>query len=797
MIRPAIAIGMASAALIAFQLIVMQILSVAQWQYFAWMVISIAMLGFGAAGTALFVARRYLIEHYKAAMPFLVAATAATVLTAAAFSGATGTFDPFLLFFEWRQIGLLVQTYLVFALPFFLGGMAITLLFYRHVGHVPSLYFANLVGSGVGAGLVLLLLHLLPLTYLPIVPAALLLCSALLFLERPYPRAALLMLGIAAVMTIGALIRPPHGQPSQYKDISAALDLPGAGIVHRSTTPYGQLEVVRADALRYAPGLSLHFGGEAPALDVAFNNGTYLGTIPPSGDMPVTTGMEILDYSTRVLPYRARYPVRVLVLSATTGENAAHALHNNATTVTAVEPNRALLGALLDETKPWSPGVFDDPRVSVIPRTIRRFLSDARDQRYDLIVTPTIGEFGGTSGVYAMQERYDLTVDAFRAMVPHLAPDGMIATSIWLEDPPRPLLRILSTMRAVLLEQGFRDPADHIVAIRGWNTATVVMSTTPFTAAESDRVRAAAADLGFDPLILPDIRPHERAQNNIPADPHFFDRIDAILEGRSGDNLPGGNWFRSDPVRDGSPYFFQFLRPEALFELRDVFGAPFLPYLELSFFLAIAAAVQAVVAAGLLILLPLAHSRWPRGARRWTLLFFSGTGAGYLLFEIILIQRLVLFLGQPVYATAAVLATLLISSGAGSYFSPRLAAGHSRFLAVSGFTCAILIIGTGLALPPLTAATMAAPGWIRASVSILMISPAGFVMGMMFPLGLTALARDRENHIPWACAIDSCLGVSVTAPAVLLAARAGFGVVTAVAAGAYLLTAAAALRIGS
>ncbi|TVR69468.1 MAG: spermidine synthase-like protein [Spirochaetaceae bacterium] len=815
-----IALGLTSAAVIAFQLVIMQILSVAQWHHFAWMVISVAMLGFGAAGTALFLWRRVLSRSFDRVFPLLLAATGASMAATTAVTQRLGTFDAFLLFFEPAQVGFLLMTYTVYAVPFFLAGLAISLVFYVKVEGISRVYFVNLAGSGLGAALILGLMHISPLEYLPGILALLPLLGAVLVVPRARPFPGALAIAVAGIVTLLALRASPLPAPSQYKEISAALDLPGARVTHRSTSPYGQIEVVRAEALRYAPGLSLQYRREPPVRDVVFNNGSYFGTL--AGTSP--PGEHILDHTTRVLPYAARQPRRIAVLGAATGEDVAHALSRAAPEhVAAVEPHRSALRLLTDRHPEWNGHLYENPAVSTHGRSVRQFLADRSYGEYDLFVAPPIGEFGGTSGVHALAEQYHLTVEAFSTMYRRLTPGGMIAATVWLEDPARPSLKLAATWREVLLREGVEKPDHHVLAIRGWNSATFLMSNRPFSDRETQSVRETAAALGFDPLLLPDIREDERARFNRPGDPHFFQRLDRALGGAPGgaragpesaragpesagtgpesaalpgDSLPGDSWFDLRPARDNRPFFFHFLRPAAIPELRESFGTRTLPYLELGYFLALASALQALLAAVLLILAPLAATGWNRGSRRWTLLYFAGTGAGYMLFEIVLIQRLSLYLGQPVYAAAAVLGTLMLTSGAGSLLSGRFRP-TGKTIAGIALVVAALILASGILLRPILVRTLGYPLPVRALVTILYTAPAGLCMGMLFPLGLRRLAKTHDSHIPWACAIDSCLAVSASAPAVLIALSGGFAVVGGVAAGAYLLVAAAAPGLAS
>ena len=305
-----LAIGLTSAAVIGFQLVIMQLLTIAQWHHFAAMVIAIALLGFGAAGTALALARAWLLPRCDRALPLLLLACGASMGGLAWLLRLFGRFDTFLLFLDLRQAGLLLCSSMVCCLPFFFGGLAITLVFSRRVHAIGQLYRANLAGSGLGALLVLGLLRLVDLDALPALLALPVVAAA--WLARP-PRALLpapAWLSLAALIPVATgLVWPATIAPSEFKAIHAALQLPGARVIHRESGPYGRLEAVSAPALRFAPSLSLQTAAAPPVRDLLCNNGEVFGTL--LGRTPAEKP-HILDQTSRALAYAVRQVRSVL-----------------------------------------------------------------------------------------------------------------------------------------------------------------------------------------------------------------------------------------------------------------------------------------------------------------------------------------------------------------------------------------------------------------------------------------------------------------------------------------------------
>ena len=791
-----VSLALVSIAVIAFQLVIMQMLAVMQWHHFAYMVISMAMLGFGAAGTVLSLWRDALERRYVSALPLLYLLTAVSMTIATRIATGAAEFDTFLLFFDPRQIGLLLLTYIVFAVPFFTAGLAVTLAFICEVDRVDRLYFANLGGSGLGALLIVLLLSALPLEYLAPVLALFPLAAGWITRPRRLPGhwiriAGVLVLIVSAGVVATGFYEPVSLESSQYKDIRASLQLPGARVTHRSDGPHGRMEVVRADAQRIAVGLSLQYQGEPPVRDVLFANGDYYGTLLGFDPNAET---HLLDSTTQSLPYELREPSRVLVLNAGTGVTVSHALARGALGVTAVEPNRQANRLLTTQSPEWIDWLYLDPRVDLQEESARTYLSRHRADAYDLIVLETLGAFGGETGVASLAEQYHLTSEAFQGMWDQLSSDGLIATTVWMDSPARALLRLLATWRQVLDARGIANPHRHIAAVRSWATVTLVLSPRPFTRAELDAAWSHAAAMGFDPLLMHGVPRADRARFNRLPDDELFELVDTLVFGDV--SVVEGHYpFDVAPVSDDRPFFSRFLRLRSIPELARVHGVTTVPYLELGTILGGVAAVQIIAAALLLVITPLARVGWRASGRVWTFLTFAGLGIGFMFFEIVLIQHLVLYLGQPVYATAAVLAVLLIASGAGSLLSRRLTTSANAMTLV-GLVIAVVIGGYAAGLMPVIRATITWPLAARIPIVFVLLAIPAIPMGMMFPLGLGRLARRDRSHIPWACAIDSALSVSAAAIATLVALGSGFRVVLIVAAAAYAIAALASIRLG-
>lgn len=782
-----LALILLSAALIGFQLEQMQLLAMVQWHHFAYLIISVALLGFGASGTCIALFRPLLLCHLDWLMPVLCFVCALLMACALPLSRAViQAFDIFLVVVEPVQAISLLVSQVAYLLVFFFGALPIGLAFVAYSHRVNSLYSANLVGSGLGGvGAVFFMSFLWPQD-LPAMTALLPWFAGCLVMTEAR-RVIVCSAGLLSLAGIVALlVQPQPILPSEYKDIRRILDIPGAEMVAVQPDPQGQVQLVRVPTLRHAPGLSLTYTKEIPEVSgVVFINGDWFGMVnaaPPSFQQATTIA----------LPYIIAPRESVLLLQAGTGSGISLAQKHGATTIIAVESHKKaarLSWMLSGRTAPVANKGHQLEYMFVYPRAWL-----ARNQaKYDLIVLPIVGRFGGGAGVMALQEQYLLTKEAITEMWHQLSDKGTLQISTWVDTPSRNTLRLAATIREVLEQEGV-DSTQHTAALRNWNLVTFVVKRSPLTSGEVEKVRGFCNDLQFDPVLLPGLQTEEQQRYHAVADPNFFSNLDMLSSPSLRQELYAGYAFDIRPVSDERPFFSQFLRWQSLPELTRLFGERSVPFLELGYLVVFISFLQVTVAAIVLILLPLLHFGRPRdkGLQGWAVLYFGALGLGYMFFEIMLIYKLTLFFGHPLYAAAAGISTLLIFSGLGSGFSSWVAAhgvGHGPIALLAGV---LLLLYSQILSPILAWAMVGSAAW-KSVVFLLVIAPPGIIMGMPFPLGLVQLAGHSKRQAAWAWGINGCSSVVSAGLATIVAVEFGFSVVLVMAGCAYVLAALTAL----
>jgi hypothetical protein len=414
----------------------------------------------------------------------------------------------------------------------------------------------------------------------------------------------------------------------------------------------------------------------------------------------------------------------------------------------------------------------------------RAFLAHTRE-RYDLITLGPTGGIGAVAaGVHSLNEDFLHTVDAYERALGRLTPGGVLAVTSWLALPPRGEVRVILTAAEALRR---RDPgalARGLVVARSWGTVTALVKPSGFTDHELAALERWAEARWFDLDWRPGrLAPESRF--NFLESPVLFEAARAAI----GSQDDARRFARAYPLRvapatDARPYPHHFLDLRALPALAARGAGEWLPFAELGYLALVATLAQSLVLAGALLLVPVlvgARAAVGRGLAPM-LAYFGAIGLAYLAAELAAIQQLTLLLGHPVYAVAAVLAALLVSSGAGSWWSDR----HPPTRAI-GVLGAVALLLAGWALGLLGVVHRAEPWPLagRGLLAVLVLAPLGVLMGMPFPLGLRALAGGDVARTAWAWAANGFASVVAAPLAAIVGVELGSGALFGGAAAAY------------
>jgi spermidine synthase len=755
------------------------------------MIISAAMLGYGASGTALTLLKEKIAAHFGAV--YVAAAAALAILMPAAFLLAQQVpFNPLELLWDGTQPVKLLAVYLLMMLPFFCGGFGIGLVFARFGRQASRVYACDILGAGAGSlGIIIVLFLVSPSQALSALTAMVLLAAAVAVVElKLRPRWLMeLFIGLALLAALALPGIPVH--PSPYKDLSQALDIAGARVVEERSSPLGQVTVVENTRvpLRDAPGMSLNaVTAPPPQLGVYVDGNGPSALTQFNGDL---APLAYLDQLTSALPYHLLQQPRVLVLGAGAGSDVLQALSHNSAAVDAVELDRNVTDLVRSRFGDYGGNLYARNGVRVYEAEARGFVNAGRE-RYDLIQLALMDSFGtAAAGLYGLSESYLYTVEALQAYLNRLTPGGMLAVTRWLTLPPRDALKLFATAVSALEREGVSKPARRLAMIRGWKTVTLLVKNSDFTAAEIAELKRFCRARSFDVAFYPGMRASEANLYNQLAQPDFYDGAVELLGPRRQEFIDQYKFY-IEPATDDKPHFFRFFKWNAAAEIFALRGQGGMPLLDWSYPLLVATLLQAIAASVLLIVAPLALSRCRRtlpGAR--VALYFLAIGFAFMFMEIAFIQKFVLFLSHPLYAVAVVLCAFLLFAAAGGWLAGRAQAPNGVTVAVMAMgTLAVVYLAV---LPHLFQALLHLPDAAKIALSVLLIAPLAMCMGVPFPTGMQRLAESRAEAIPWAWAINGFASVVGAVLATLLAIHLGFAAVIML---AVLIYAAASLALG-
>ncbi len=431
----------------------------------------------------------------------------------------------------------------------------------------------------------------------------------------------------------------------------------------------------------------------------------------------------------------------------------------------------------------------DDVKVHVAEA--RGFVAGT-SERYDLIHISLLDSFSASaSGGYALNETYLYTVEALEEYLHHLQPGGLLAITRWLKMPPRDGLKLFATAATALEKSGVHSPGRQLVLIRSWKTTTLLVKNGELTELEIRAVRTFCEERSFDVDYYPGIRAMEVNRYNVLEKPYLYEGAKALIGEKRNDFIKRYK-FHITPATDDRPYFFHFFKWGTLPEILSLRGRGGLPLLEWTYPILMVTFLLAILTSFVLILLPLWTLRGSGSSRRnrsRIALYFLSLGLAFLFIEIAFIQKFILFLSHPLYAVSVVLCAFLVFAGLGSGFSSQWAQRFQHFhQQKAGIPILIVVMGIVaialsyvILLPPLFHRWIALPDGLKIPISIALIAPLAFCMGMPFPLGLSRVATAMPDFIPWAWGVNGCASVLSAILASILAIHFGFTVVIGIA----------------
>jgi len=760
--------ALSSFSALLLELALTRLFSVVLFYHFAFLAISIALLGLGSGGVFAYLGKAWLARfRTRSLLAGLCCGNALTVPLVL----ETVLRVPVSLEMSRANFLRLTAIYLVSAVPFFLTGLQCSIIFARECRHISRLYGADLSGAALACLGVVPLLNWAggPNTVLAtgVVSAS---AGAVWATSRFGKR-----LAMALAMILVALIGANYS--GRLIDIVYAK----GHLRDRSWVEFARWNAIsRVEVDRQ---------GDAKAVVIDADASTYIMSVDPklwqSEDWPDSDWYSNLMESAPALANVLRPHGAYAIIGPGGGVDVVRAVSNGSSNVTGIEINPIIANTVMrGRYAEYSYHLYDRPEVHIHVTDGRSFVRNAA-QKFDVVQMTLVDTWASTAaGAFALSENSLYTVEAFRDYFDHLNADGMIAITRWEFQQPREALRVVSVAMQALHELGVADPRRNFMVVSQGELdedgipVVVLAKKSAFTPQEEQAVLAhIKAFPELTPLYLPSA-PQTNSFSGLIArnDPYAFARDYA---------------YNVAPVYDNAPFFFFTLKLDQVLHGGDLRqGIDWKVNLGVAVLLMVLAI--SVVAVLAFLVVPLAVGGRGRQQRMLPLLYFVAVGLGYILVEIAFIQRFVLFLGHPTYALTVVVFLLLLSSGAGSLASRQWLADTQRvWVSLLGIVVVLLLYV--FKLPALLNTLIGLPFPAKLLVSAALLVPLGFAMGMPFPTGLRALAGrtgprrgNEQNQVEWAWAMNAGSSVLGSVLAMVIAIQFGLNVTLACGAATYL-----------
>ena len=734
-----------------------RLLSVLTWYHLSFLAVSVAMLGMASGAIIVFVAKDLFAP--ERAIRLLPAAAAAFAI-ALAVSHLANLAMPFPsvrpgIPMELAALGIAT---LILTIPFIISGVVVTIALTRTGHRIGWLYGADLIGAAAGCLVIIALLELTDITSTAFAAAALAAVGAFCFARYAGTRGR--ALAALAVLLFAAM------------GLNASSERRLGVMYPKSRTLWGAERSIEYSEWNAHSNVIVRTPTPSPPF--------YWGAAENAPETPVTTALAAIDgdagtvitqwdgnpesltwtrFDVTTMPYRLRNG-DTAVIGVGGGRDVLSAIHAGNRSVTGIEINSGLIGALRGRYRDFA-RIATHPGVTLVHDEARSYLT-RQPGRFDVLQMSLIDTWAATgAGAFTLTENGLYTREGWAVFLRALKPNGVFSVSRWFDpEQTSETTRLLSLGVASLLDAGTSDPRRHLILVTRGRIATLMTSLSPFTDADGEIVRTTAGQLGYTIRAAPWQAAAE-------------EQLGRILEAGTPDALAAAAadpYFDYTAPTDGRPFFFNMLKPRGFFlQERTAAGVVSgnLRATRTLLALAVVAAVLVVAIIGsplLLAGLPVVS----RGVFGAAFGYFALIGFGFMLIQIPLLQRFSVYLGHPTYTFSIILFLMILSAGIGSIASERVDVQRSQRVLLLPLAIGAAVIIEMLLLQPAINATVTwgLPG--RTLVVAAFTAPVAFGMGYCFPIGMRLTERHSSELTPWMWGVNGACGVMASIIAVMI-----------------------------
>jgi len=791
---------MISAATLMQEVVLTRIFSVTMWYHYAFMAVSIALFGMTVGAMIVYLYPSYFSQERAKHHLALFSQYFSISIILSFLTQLSIPFIPFksaaaVFVIHNSIIGLYATIFLwsVISIPFLFSGICITIVLTKFPRYVNKLYAFDLMGAGAGAFGLLLLLEVMDAPTAVVAIAFIANVGALFFTfelkSNNLVYKKVIFASVLAIILIINFVSVSINSPKQFQKTASDINLlvnnfpyirltwvkeSLDGIhVYEKWNSFSRIVVDRAKP--YIPKGSSRISS-AYSSDKSFDR--LMITIDSVAATPIFKFLnnikefDFFKYSIADIAHQLRPSSDVLVIGSGGGQDILSALYFDQKSVTGVEINEDVMGALAAFGE-FAGHIEKNPKVMFVNDEARSFIARSEKQ-YDIMMIASIDSWAATAaGAFALTENSLYTVEAWETFLEHLTDRGVLTvTRRHFVKSPGEIYRMTSIARTALEKLGIDNPKDHIIVISnlvedgkineiGWGN--IIVSKKPFSGEDIAKLGKIISQMNFIPTLVVGKSDDEILGKIINTDDLY--------------TFANSYPVNIAPSTDDNPFFFHMLRFRDVFNKTlfdsdrfgiidqgsNAFNMQAVSVLVLLFIIILFLSFIAIILPLLLRIkqVPIRQA-WP------LFVFFASIGFGFMLIEISQMQRLMIFLGHPTYALSVVLFSLLLAGGIGSYISGKIGGSIKEKILIFAVLLLIVII-FGFATLPLIRMFEAYSIFVRVLVAIAVLTPLGVCMGMPFPLGMKTASISYPRLTPWFWGINGATSVTSSILAVFLA----------------------------
>ena len=744
------------------EILLIRIFSVTLWYHFAFLVVSLALFGLGASGVYIYTSPK-LFRQEKALSHASIFSTAFSLSILVSFLLFLGIhFFPGQMHFS--SIMSLALIYFICSVPFFFSGLCTSIILMNFSTKVSKIYSFDLMGAGIGCFLIF---------------------PTLYFFDGPTSIIIISLLAAIASILFSVAFRSRKRLMTSFSLLLIFFIL----IIINSQTHIIKLDFIKG---RF----------EKKPLIVSWNSISRVAVYPRAEVKNILTMQIDGSASTQILKfdgnlqrmrflkgqiffvsYHLKKNANILIIGPGGGRDVLAALAFGYAGITGVEINPIMIDMVNNKFGEFTNRLYQRPDVNIIVDEGRNFIRRSK-KKYDIILGSLVDTWAATtSGAFALSENNLYTTEAFIDYLNHLNEDGILSFTRFILKPPRQTIRLVSLALAASEKLDITNPKSNLAIIGKDNLANFIFKKSPFTQNELSTIRRICIKNGFKVIYLPKFNMQRIENKNLIYDSNVNRLFYWLINNPDKEALYEQYPFDIRPPTDDKPFFFFTVKPMDIFKFKaqanETFGYQPIRPLDLPILMLFILLIIAIIFTAGFILFPLiikkSGSLKDLKENSTMLLYFACLGAGFIIVEISLMQKFILFLGHPIYSTTVILFSLLVFCGIGSRITNSFNLQKLKnYLIIIIIGIALLLFIYNYLLTPLFHSLLGINLFSRISMAVILLIPLGLLMGMPFPMGIKIIDKKANKMIPWVWGINGSTSVLGSIVAVILAISSGF-----------------------